>query len=378
MSSFKPIKKSYYLSSHKKFIRKTLENLEGALDQNSKLNKKTKNNIINMFRMQFIFDFNSFNNSKLILDRNIRNHLENELEYKMSQYVNCKLSDYNDIFDLFNSDDDSNSTEQDLQSKGNHSNDSQNSDDQETEETNEINFDSSHGAQMNDYVYNFNQSDENDENDETNSDYEENTNTEQNDSEEENTSNNSNDILSYLHASNLDYVCNSGNDDNDGGDCDSDDNDVDNEDDGNDGNDGDDGDDGDGDGDGDDNPNEEQYYNELTCVNCEHDCEVCYTNNDDNHSDSDNSNSSNLDNHSNEEDAFIEFLQKFSLNRSIEINETNSISSYEDVLQSMNLKEIKEIAIKNGISLKKQNNKHKSKQILIGEILSKNACSSIV
>ena len=101
MSYQKYIQKTY-LSSHKKFINNTINNLEVVLSQNINLNKNTLEKIKKMFKMQLVFDFNSFNNSKLIIDKSIRNLVENEVELKLSQITNCKTNDYNNIFDLIN------------------------------------------------------------------------------------------------------------------------------------------------------------------------------------------------------------------------------------------------------------------------------------
>ena len=99
MSSYKNIQKNY-VSIYKQFIGNTLKNLEIVLNQTLNLKKGKINKIKKLFKMQLNFDFNSYNNSKLIIDKLTRNLIEGELELQLSKITNSKVEDCNDIFDL--------------------------------------------------------------------------------------------------------------------------------------------------------------------------------------------------------------------------------------------------------------------------------------
>lgn len=280
--------KSHYLSLYESFITNIQESLLDVLEQNVDMTKGQKEKTIKMFKPQLVSNFNSYNQSKRIIDKKLRDYMECDIDLEFAKLSYSSLKNYDNIFDLIE--------------KAKHTEHS--SDDSECDNSNDECYSSSLGV-LN--LYNDCHND---------------------DSDNENNNNDSS--------------------------CDDGDNNC-----------------------GDDNCND----------NCDNESldgdgsrQVLRTlNHSSNYSMSP---GDTTQTHEPEDNHFSSFLKKFSLGNSLISNDqpNNSDNDTDDdntdnnqegeILQVMNLKEIKDIAESKGISFKYKNNKSKSKQALINEIIS--------
>ena len=282
--------KSHYLSLYECFVANVQESLLDVLDQNVDMTKEQKEKTIKMFKPQLVSNFNSYNQSKRIIDKKLRDHMESDIDLELAKLSYSSLKNYDNIFDLLK--------------RAKHTEHS--SDDSECDNSNNECYPDSLGV-LNLYNGCHN-----------------------NDSDDEN---------------NNDSSCDDGNNN-----C----------------------------GNGNNNESLENCDNES--LNGDDRQVLRKLNNSSNYSMAPENTSQR---HETDDINFSSFLQKFSLGNSLisndqpnnsdnDTDEGNSDSNQEaELLQVMNLKEIKDIAQSKGIPFKYKNNKSKSKQALINEIISK-------
>jgi hypothetical protein len=281
--------KSHYLSLYECFVANVQESLLDVLDQNVDMTKEQKEKTIKMFKPQLVSNFNSYNQSKRIIDKKLRDHMESDIDLELAKLSYSSLKNYDNIFDLLE--------------RAKHTEHS--SDDSECDNSNNECYPDSLG------------------------------------------------VLNLYNG------CHNNDSDNYNGNNDSD--------------------------------NGEYNGEDIGDANCEDNGDNESLDGDDGQLLRKLNNSSNYSmapentsqRHESEDINFSSFLQKFSLGNSLisngqpnnsdnDTDEDNSDSNQEaELLQVMNLKEIKDIAQSKGIPFKYKNNKSKSKQALINEIISK-------
>ena len=92
--------KEFYSSCYNNFLRNTLKDLKRILMQNAEMKDEQVTAILEKFKPQIEFRVNSYNNSKLIVDKKVRSMMEDRIEMQLSKMTNDLTNSSDNILDL--------------------------------------------------------------------------------------------------------------------------------------------------------------------------------------------------------------------------------------------------------------------------------------